>query len=413
MTYLSRPKLWTRDFLGISLSSFFLFLPFYILMITLPIYTINDLGGNKAEVGLIVTLFLIAAVVIRPFTGKLLDVYGKREMLYFSLILYLVATILYLVTYNFTLLLILRAVHGIGFGIATIALGTIVADILPQERRGEGMGYYALFMNLAMVVGPFLGLTIIQFTTFNILFIITSFFSLFALIAAMVPKLPKKAPQSYQIPATKKGFKLDDLIERKVLGVTIMAGIFSFSYASVLSFLSIYAIEINMEKTASLFFVAYAALLILSRPFSGRAFDQYGENFILYPSIVIYGIGVLLLSQTTNPVTFLLAGGLIGVGYGTIGPAIQTIAINNVEPRRRGVATATFFTFFDSGIGVGSFVLGIVAGYTGLSKLYLYTSIFIFISIGLYYLLHGKKQKEDKQKIKREQKNPLQKEVSP
>lgn len=162
-------------------------------MITLPIYTINDLGGNKAEVGLIVTLFLIAAVVIRPFTGKLLDVYGKREMLYFSLILYLVATILYLVTYNFTLLLILRAVHGIGFGIATIALGTIVADILPQERRGEGMGYYALFMNLAMVVGPFLGLTIIQFTTFKILFIITSFFSLFALIAAMVPKLPKKS----------------------------------------------------------------------------------------------------------------------------------------------------------------------------------------------------------------------------
>ncbi|GEN31625.1 MFS family permease [Cerasibacillus quisquiliarum] len=104
---MSKPKLWTREFLGISLSSFFLFLPFYILMITLPIYTLNDLEGNKTQVGLIVTLFLIAAVIIRPFTGKLLDIFGKREMLYFSLSLYLIATLGYLIINHFTTLLIL------------------------------------------------------------------------------------------------------------------------------------------------------------------------------------------------------------------------------------------------------------------------------------------------------------------
>lgn len=361
-------------------------------MITLPIYTLEDLDGNKTQVGLIVTLFLIAAVIIRPFTGKLLDAFGKREMLYFSLGLYLAANLGYLIVGHFTTLLFLRAIHGIGFGIATIALGTIVADIIPKERRGEGMGYYSLFMNLAMVVGPFLGLTMIQFTSFNILFLVTSLFSLCAFISALVPKLPQKTTKAH----VKTRLKLDDLFERKVLSITIMAGLLSFTYASLLSFLSLYAIELQMEKTASFFFVAYAVLLILSRPFTGRWFDQYGENVILYPAIFIYGLGMLLLSQTTHSFTFLLAGGLIGLGYGTIVPSIQTMAINNVAPHRRGIATGTFFTFLDTGIGTGSFILGIVAQLSGLRHLYLYSSIMVFLCIGIYYIVHGRKHKRVK-----------------
>lgn len=399
---MSKPKLWTKDFLGISLASFFLFIPFYILMITLPIYTLEDLGGSKTQVGLIVTIFLIAAVLIRPFTGKLLEVFGKKEMLYFSLTIFLLATILYLGANTFELLLILRFFHGIGFGIATIATGTIVADIIPQQRRGEGMGYFALFMNVAMVIGPFLGLTIIQYTSFQTLFILTSFFSLAALIAGMIPNIPKQ-PKVVTSSITKKGLKVDDLFEKSVLPIALMAGILSFTYASVLSFISIYAKEINLVQTASFFFVMYAVFLILSRPFTGRWFDLYGENYVIYPSIFLYGIGMLFLSQTTHSITFLLAGALIGIGYGTVGPAIQTIAINTVPAHRRGTATATFFTFFDGGLGIGSFVLGIVAAYTGLSRLYLYSGFFILASIGLYYLLHGRFQSEKKRHLQREQ----------
>src|SRR5699024_3001802 len=108
-------------------------------------------------------------------------------MLYFSLGIFFLATVLYLMANSFGWLLALRFFHGIGFGIATIATGTIVADIIPEHRRGAGMGYFALFMNLAMVIGPFLGLTIIQYTSFNMLFIITSFFSLFAVISGFIP----------------------------------------------------------------------------------------------------------------------------------------------------------------------------------------------------------------------------------
>lgn len=392
MTHLNKPKLWTRDFLAISLASFFFFIPFYTLMITLPIYTMEDLGGSEAQVGLIVTTFIISAVIIRPFSGKLLDRFGKKEMLLFSLVIFLIATVLYLGAHSFTLLLILRFFHGFGFGIATLAAGTIVADIVPDHRRGEGMGYYALFMNLAMVIGPFIGLMIIQYSNFKMLFIVTSLSSLLSLIAGMIPKIPEEFTKTDTPFPKQTRLKLSDLFEKSVVPITIIVGVLAFSYASVLSFISVYAKEIDLVETASFFFVAYAVFLILTRPISGRLFDAYGENIVLYPTIILYGIGVFILSQTTHSFSFLLAGALIGIGYGTLGPAIQAVAVRNVPPHRRGVATATFFTFFDGGLGLGSFILGFVAAYIGLSKLYLYTGFFIFACVGLYYLLHGRFQ---------------------
>lgn len=389
MVVLEKEKLWTKDFIGISLASLFLFIPFYTLMITLPIYTLEDLGGNETQVGLIVTVFLISAVLIRPFTGILLDRFGKKEMLYFSLFIFFIASALYIFTTSFKLLLLLRFFHGFGFGIATIATGTIVADIVPEQRRGEGMGYFALFMNLAMVIGPFLGLIFLQYVEFNKLFVMIALLSLISLLLSFIPKLAWKKSYSESEVANFE-FKIDNLFERKVIPIVFIAGILAFFYSSVLSFISIYAQQIDLVKTASVFFLVYAFFLILTRPISGRAFDRLGESYVIYPSILLFGLGMIILSQTTHSFSFLLAGALIGIGYGTVGPSIQTVAINNVEPQRRATATATFFTFFDGGMGLGSFTLGIVASYIGLSKLYLISGVCVLGVLVLYYYLHGK-----------------------
>ena len=389
MVVLEKEKLWTKDFIGISLASLFLFIPFYTLMITLPIYTLEDLGGNETQVGLIVTVFLISAVLIRPFTGILLDRFGKKEMLYFSLFIFFIASALYIFTTSFKVLLLLRFFHGFGFGIATIATGTIVADIVPEQRRGEGMGYFALFMNLAMVIGPFLGLIFLQYVEFNKLFVMIALLSLISLLLSFIPKLAWKKSYSESEVANFE-FKIDNLFERKVIPIVFIAGILAFFYSSVLSFISIYAQQIDLVKTASVFFLVYAFFLILTRPISGRAFDRLGESYVIYPSILLFGLGMIILSQTTHSFSFLLAGALIGIGYGTVGPSIQTVAINNVEPQRRATATATFFTFFDGGMGLGSFTLGIVASHIGLSKLYLISGVCVLGVLVLYYYLHGK-----------------------
>ncbi|MGE8203081.1 MFS transporter [Heyndrickxia sp. NPDC080065] len=385
-------NLWTKNFLGVSFTSFFLFLTFYLLMVTLPIYVIDDMHVTQSQIGLVVTVFIISAVIVRPFSGILLEAIGRKKMLLLSLLIFFIASVLYFFGHSFGWLLAIRFFHGIGFGIATTATGAIVANIIPEDRMGEGMGYYATFMNLAMVIGPFLGLTIIHSFSFQVLFIFCGIFSLISFICALFVNIPQNVNKINNI-----GFKLGDLFEKKSIPISIVTGLLAFGYSGVLSYMSVYAKGLNLVQASSFFFVVYAVFLLASRPFTGKWFDQYGENKVIYPAILLFGIGTFILSYTGNAITLLISGALIGVGYGTMTSGFQTIAINSVEANRRSMATATYFTFMDSGVGLGSFVLGIVAATSGYRNLYLYTSILIIFGLGLYYLLHGRMKSKSEQ----------------
>ncbi|MBS4205888.1 MFS transporter [Lederbergia citrea] len=392
---MNKQPLWTKNFLGVSMSSFFLFLAFYLLIVTLPIYTMDQLGGNAAEIGLVVTIFLIGAVIIRPLSGIWIERMGRRKMLAIALAIVLVSTFFYIFSHSLTPLLFLRFFHGIGFGMATTATGTIVADLVPESRRGEGMGYYATFMNLAMVIGPFLGLTLVQFTSFTNMFIVCTLLSVLAIISVVFISIPKIHPGEL---VSKTFFSFKNLFEKSALPISIVGGMLAIAYAGILSFVSVYAKELDLLTAASYFFVVYAVFLLASRPFTGRWFDQYGENFIIYPAILSSAIGLMILSQSTSTFTFLLSGVFIGIGFGTLTPALQTIAIRGASPTSRGMATATFFTFYDAGIGLGSYLLGITAISLGYANLYLLLSFFIIGCLGLYFVLHGRFQNQKKQK---------------
>jgi MFS family permease len=385
---MKKQPLWTKDFLGISFISLFLFLVFYILLTTLPIYVLDELHGNETQVGLIVAVFLIAAVLCRPFTGKWIDAIGRKKILLSSVIIFSFASLLYVWTDSIPLLLGLRFLHGIGFGMATTATGAIIADIVPNERKGEGLGYYALFMNLAMVIGPFAGLTIIQISSFNVLFILCTILAFFALLLSFIVRIPEASIPEEKVHST---FSIGSFFEKNAISVSIVGGILALAYSGILSFISVYAKELGLFKAASFFFVVYAVAIVISRPFTGRWFDLYGENKIVYPSIVLFAIGMVLLSQANSTFLFLFSAAIIGLGYGSLSPSLQTVAINNSEPSKRGLATSTFFTFFDSGIGIGSYALGVIAVYTNLSTLYLVLAGVVLLAFLAYYLLHGKK----------------------
>ncbi|MBS4192171.1 MFS transporter [Bacillus sp. FJAT-49705] len=390
---MKKQSLWTKDFLSISITSFFLFIGFYILLTTLPIYVLEDLSGNETQVGLVLSVFLMAAVLCRPFTGKWIDELGRKKILILSLAIFSISSILYFWTDSLPLLLGLRFLHGIGFGMATTATGAIVADIIPNERKGEGLGYYAMFMNLAMVIGPFAGLTIIQYASFNWIFGLSSILAIFALLLSLLVQVPKSMPSPKNTADAK--FSLSSFFEKSALPVSIVAGILAFGYSGILSFISVYAKQLGLLTAASFFFVVYAVFILISRPFTGRWFDVYGENKIIYPTIILFAIGMLLLSQANNTFLFLLAGAIIGLGYGTLTPSLQTVAIKNSDPSRRGLATSTFFTFLDLGIGLGSYTLGMIVVYTGFSSLYLILVGVILFAFMIYYYLHGKKTSAD------------------
>jgi MFS family permease len=385
---MKKQPLWTKDFLSISITSFFLFMGFYILLTTLPLYILEDLRGDETQVGLIISVFLIAAVISRPFTGKWLDELGRRKILLASLLVFAVSSPLYFWADSTPALLALRFLHGIGFGMATTATGAIVADIVPNERRGEGLGYYAMFMNLAMVIGPFAGLTIVQYANFVWIFALCTVLSFIALLLGAFVKMPQRAEGSAKHPT----FTLSSLFEKNAVPVAVAAGILAFAYAGILSFISVYAKELGLLEAASFFFVVYAAFIIMSRPFTGRWFDTYGENKVIYPGIILFAAGLFLLSQANSTFLFLLSGAIIGLGYGTIVPSLQTVAIKRADPSKRGLATSTFFTLFDTGIGLGSYILGILAVQIGFSTLYFTLAGVALFGLLVYYMLHGKQR---------------------
>lgn len=390
----SRSRLWTKDFVIVSSINFFITLIFYLLMVTLAIYAVNELDASTSEAGLISGIFIIGTLIGRLFIGRFIDSIGRKKTLFIGLIFFTLTTLLYFVDLGIGFLLVNRLIHGMAMGMASTATGTIVAQIIPATRKGEGIGYYSMSATLATAIGPFIGLYMAQNTSFQVIFSFCLALGLISLITAFflyVPALKVTAKVTES-----KGFKLSNFIEPKALPISFITLVLAFCYSSVLSFISFYAIEIDLVNTASFFFVVYAVAVLLSRPFSGPLMDRKGSNFIMYPAFMIFGVGLLLLSISTNSFTLLAAGFLIGLGFGNMQSSSQAIAVKLTPPHRMGMATSTFFIMLDAGLGFGPYILGFIIPVTGFSTLYVILGVVVIATSVLYYFLHGKKERTAK-----------------
>lgn len=383
---MNKPKLWTKNFISISLSNFFLFLTFYILLVTLPIFALKEFHSSATQAGLMTTVFLLSAIISRPLAGQWLEKVGNKKVLLTALIIFAGASLLYFFPKTVMGFLAIRLLHGVGFGMATTAVGTIVADIIPISRRGEGMGYFVMSTNMAMVLGPFFGLMAIQQWGAQILFIVSVIVAFGALVTGLSVKITKTEH------ANQSAFSIRNLIEPSAVPIAIVGGFLAIVYSALLSFVSVYANEIHLEHVSSLFFVVYAIVLLMSRPFTGKWLDRYGPNVISYPAILLFAMGMFVLGKSGGAVTFLVSAGMIGLGWGTLFPTFQTIAIQDAAPRKRGLATATFLSIYDTGIALGSFLVGLVVAKMDYSSLYFLSSFYVLIGAVLYYFLHTRKR---------------------
>lgn len=374
----------------VSLTNFFVFLTFYVLMVTLTVYTMEEFHTSASIAGLASSIFVLGAVLIRPIAGKTMNKIGQKKMLVAALILFFAASVLYFQVDSLTLLFINRLIHGLAFGVATTATGTIAAEIIPNERRGEGTGYYSMSTNMAMAIGPFIGLFITQHFNYAFIFVAATIFATAGLVATLFLKVPKS---EYQ-PEPVKGFRFSDYFEKSALSISLLVGLSGFVYSSILSFLTGFAQEINLVSAASFFFVMFAVFLLASRPFTGRWFDQFGENAVIYPSILLFASGMLLLSQAQMGIMLLAAGAIIGIGYGTFQSSTQAIVVKRAPHHRIGLATSTYFSFYDFGIGLGPFILGLALPWIGYRGMYVTMAILAFLFLVIYYIVHGKQARE-------------------
>jgi MFS family permease len=388
---MTQSKLWTKNFISISFSNFFLFMTFYFLLVTLPIFSLQELHTNATGAGLMTTVFLISAIISRPIAGKWIEKSGPRNVLFTALLVFFGASLFYFIPKTMSSFLMVRFLHGIGFGMATTVAGAIVANIIPTSRRGEGMGYFIMSTNLAMVLGPFIGLTTIQEWGPNVLFLISAVGALAALLTGLNVKIPKReiVQNAPRVP-----FSFKQYFEVSAIPISIVGAFFAIIYSSILSFVSVYADQIHLGHVSSFFFVVYAIVLLISRPFTGKWFDKRGENVIIFPSIILFAVGMFVLSKSVGASSFLLSAGMIGLGWGTIFPTLQTIAIQDVPPKKRGLATATFLSIYDTGIGFGSFIVGVIVSKISFGSFYMLSAFYLLIGVVIYYILHTRKQPE-------------------
>lgn len=373
--------IWTKNFINLSVSTFFIFTVFYALLTFIPIYVMADLGGSAAQGGLAVSVFLVSAIIVRFFAGMILEKFGKRKILILSVLMFAASTILYVGIDDFMPLLALRFFHGIWFSLVTTVAGAIAADIIPPERRGEGLGYYGIAMNLAIVAGPFIVLSLQPFAAARVIFLILSGIIVIGFFCAFLVEI---ADEQQSAPKEKRKLTLNDFLEKKSMPIASVGFLISFAYASIVSFISVYAESLGLIQAASFFFVVYAIAMLVVRPITGRVFDAYGPNVVIIPSCIIFAIGLFSLANTGSAWMLLFSGALIGLGYGTLLPSFQSLAIEAADKHRSGYATGTFFAFYDFGLASGSASLGIFAGMLGYSNLYIFLGIFVLL-ITFYY----------------------------
>ena len=168
---MEQDRIWTKDFVLLLASNFFVALNFYLLMTTMAVYAIQQFRASESNAGLAASIFIIGALLARVLAGKFIDVVGRKKLLFGGLILFLLGSVFYLFALNLGFLMAVRFIHGIGFGISTTVLTTVNMSALPPHKRGEGIGYFSLSTAAATAIGPFLALYLIHHT-FHTMFVL-------------------------------------------------------------------------------------------------------------------------------------------------------------------------------------------------------------------------------------------------
>ncbi|MDQ9020731.1 MFS transporter [Acinetobacter sichuanensis] len=376
--------LWNRNFILCILNNLFLFIYYFAFLTILPVYIMQSLGGSIQEAGLGLTLFLLSSIAVRPFSGLIIQKIGQKRVFRMSAFFFMLFAFTYLWVDSLWILLGLRFLHGIWFSILTTVAVPIANEFIPERRKGEGMGYYVMSINLAVVLGPFIALTVLQYSDFNFLFQLLTFIICIGFIFCLLIPIPNQ-PELIQVEKTKKFvLSIHDLIEFKVIPIAFVALLTAFAYSSVMSFIAAYAESKHLFSYVSLFFVIFAASMMMVRPWVGKLFDQRGANFVVYPSLVCFTIGLVIMSFMSNQWILWLAAVFIGIGYGSLFPCFQTIAIQSVPKARMGHAIATLFTLFDLGMALGSVCIGILIAKLGYSATYLICAILTVLTLFFY-----------------------------
>lgn len=381
--------LWNKTFVTVAIANFLLFFSFYQLLPILPLFIIDEFNSDSATAGIIISLYTIGALACRPFAGFMVDSLNRKPLYFWTFFGFTLCFIGYKAFEILPMLALVRFLHGLFFGISSTASNTVAIDSLPASRRGEGIGYFGVSVNIAFATGPMTGMFLYEAFGDDIVFILSVALCVVGL--ALVKTLKIKAKEKKVRPK----LSLDRFFLVRALPQFINFIFVGFAYGPVTNYIALYANELGIGGSGW-FYALIAIGLILNRVMTGRLVDKGYLLHLVGAGMTINVFAYLLLYFCNSPVMFFASAFLIGTSLGLIIPGYQTMCVNLARHDQRGTANSTYLSGWDIGIGTGILAGGAMASAFGAHRqvfficaiALIFADIMFIFYTGKYYLKH-------------------------
>jgi len=354
---------------------------FTMLIPTLPIY-LSRSETKEAEIGLLIGIFSFSSLIFRPLVGRALSNIAERTFMMVGTLFYIFSSIAYLLAPPFWPLLVVRIFHGIGLAFFSTAIFTLVSNITPEMHRGQSISYFYLSGNIAFLLGPYLGILVVNRFNFVVLFLLCTGLSLCSLL--ITTKLGKKKG----IPLRNESPKLQCILSREALPASTVTFLLNIIWGSVCAFFPLYALK-NGVSNPGIFFIFSTIPLVLTRALGGKMLDLYDRRKVVMPCLTTIVVSMIILACSTTLPMFILVAMMMGTGWALVTPSLLVYAIEN-SGSARGSAMGTFTGLADFGLGIGPMIMGAVLQWTSYPMMFSCLSLVAVTSCLYFYFTFGR-----------------------
>lgn len=379
----SKEKLWNANYIKVMTTNFLLYFAFYLLTPLLPLYLSETFGATKDTIGIVLSGYTVAALIVRPFCGYVVDSFSRKKVLMLCLSGFAVFFAGYIAAGTILMFAICRTLHGGPFGAVTVANSTCAIDVLPSSRRNEGIGLYGLSNNFAMAIAPSIGIYLHNMVdSYMILFWIAFVVAISAVLIAWTIRLPEK-----DIICNKEKLSLDRFFLTRAWLLAINIAMFGFCWGVLSNYLAIYSKEVlSITGGTGTYFALLSMGLFSSRLQGRKALSQGKLTQNAAEGMLISLVGFTLFVAIPHPVAYYLSAILIGLGNGHLYPAFLNMFVHVARHDQRGTANSSILTGWDLGFGIGCLLGGIVAEHFGYTATFWMVAAENAVSVILFFL---------------------------
>jgi MFS family permease len=350
------------------------------LFVHLPGFLLQ-LGAGEATIGRIMAAQALGAILAWPFAGRAMDTIGRRVVVLSGVTLFVIVIVLYLSIHSLGPgIYVVRILDGVAAMLWYTALFTYAADLVPADRRTEGLAIFGVSGLIPIGLGAGSGEIILALGTYRELFLGALGFAILGLILCFPLRDvgPSAGDQNAPSPSILVA------AQRDLRPIWFAAFTFFMAVLSLFSFMKTFVIATGIGSVGS-FFTAYATVAVLLRIFLGWLPDRLGARRMLGIAMPCYASGFIVLALATGPGHILAAGILCGAGHGYTFPVLFSLVVERARQHERGTAAAFFIALDWLGLLVGGPAVGYFIEQAGYSTAFMGVALLLVAGVLVFY----------------------------